>query len=190
MADQRFYEAFLIPSATWVIGKKIKPFCLRHRIFLEAIGSPFFSDDKDREITQSDLIIALKICADEPIGSPTLADRWLALRLWLSPALFRQGCKGILWHIDSSRLFPKFWERTDRQGSGSGASLPWHLIVACNLIKSGISYQDAFNMPEAKAIWLSSAFSIMGGAKLEILTTDDEALLDQLAKVEPSKPNE
>jgi hypothetical protein len=35
-------------------------------------------------------------------------------------------------------------------------------------------------MPEAKAIWLSTAFNIQAGAKLHLLTTDDEELIDRL----------
>jgi hypothetical protein len=35
-------------------------------------------------------------------------------------------------------------------------------------------------MPEAKAIWLSAVFSIQGGAKMDILSTDDEELIASL----------
>ena len=38
-------------------------------------------------------------------------------------------------------------------------------------------------MPESKAIWLSTIFGIYAGAKLDILTTDDEEMLDELAKL-------
>jgi hypothetical protein len=189
MADQRFYDAFLMPSATWVCGRKLKPFCIRHRIFLEGVGSAFFSEDQGKELTPGDLLLAIKICGDEVIGHPTWADRWLSFRMWISPEYFRAGCRAFLWHIDSSRLYPKFWERNDR-GGGSSINLPWQMMVVGNLIKNGVSYQDAFNMPEAKAVWLSATFSILNGSKLEILSTDDEALIDQLAKVEAQKPNE
>lgn len=189
MADQRFYDAFLMPGATWICGRKLKPFCLRHRIFLEGLGSPFFSEDGAKEITPADLLLALKICGDEVIGSPTWSDHWLTFRMWLSPEYYRAGCRAFLWHIDSTKLYPKFWERSDR-GGGSPISLPWQMLVIGNLIKNGISYQDAFNMPEAKAVWLSATFSILNGSKVEILTTDDEALIDELAKVRAQKPNE
>jgi hypothetical protein len=47
-------------------------------------------------------------------------------------------------------------------------------------------------MPESKAIWFSTIFSIHAGAKLDILSTDDEDLIDSLPKVErptDTKPN-
>jgi hypothetical protein len=59
-----------------------------------------------------------------------------------------------------------------------------------NLIKNGITYQDAMQMPESKAIWLSTAFAISAGAKLELLTTEEEELIDHLQQVEDSKKNE
>jgi hypothetical protein len=53
-----------------------------------------------------------------------------------------------------------------------------------------MSYSDALNMPEAKALWLATAFNIQQGAKLDILTTDDEELIDHLAELEAKKHNE
>jgi len=39
-------------------------------------------------------------------------------------------------------------------------------------------------MPEAKAFWLSAAFSIQQGSKLEFISTDDEDLIEQLSKID------
>lgn len=183
MADQRFLSAFLTPAVTVILGKKLKPFCLKHRLFLEGIGSPFL--EEQAELTAADLILALKVCADEPIAKPTLQDKWLNLRLHLSKALLARACSALLKHIDRHDSYPKFWERKDRR-AGSASTVPWQLSVACNLIRNGISYQDAFTMPEAKAFWLSAAFSIQQGSKLEFISTDDEALIDQLTQIDQS----
>jgi hypothetical protein len=191
MADQRFLSAFLTPAVTVILGKRLKPFCIKHRLFLEGIGSPFL--DEQTELTAADLIVALKICADEPINSPTLQDRWINFKLYLSKPLLARAASAFIKHIDRGDSHPRFWERKDKQAGGS-SSVPWQLSVAANLIRNGISYQDAFTMPEAKAFWLSAAFSIQQGSKLEFLSTDDEALIetlnliDQSAKVE-GKPN-
>jgi hypothetical protein len=42
-------------------------------------------------------------------------------------------------------------------------------------------------MPESKAIWLSTGFLISNGAKLDVLSTDDEDLLDSLSEIEAQK---
>lgn len=188
MADQRFLNAFLTPSVTLILGKKLKPFCLKHRLFLEGIGSPFL--EEHQELTAADLIIALKICANEPICKPTLQDKWLNFRLYMSKPLLAAGCSALLKHIDRHDSYPKFWERKDKR-SGSASTVPWQLSVAANLIRNGISYQDAFTMPEAKAFWLSATFCIQQGSKLEFISTEDEDLIDHLAKVSttPNPPD-
>jgi hypothetical protein len=183
MADQRFLSAFLTPAVTVILGKRLKPFCLRHRLFLEGIGSPFLQDQT--ELTAADLIVALKVCADERIDQPTLGDKWLNLKLTLSKPLLARGCAALIKHIDRADSYPKFWERKDRR-SGAASTVPWELSVACNLMRNGVSYQDAFNMPEAKAFWLSAAFSIQQGSKLEFISTDDEDLIAQLTQIDQS----
>jgi hypothetical protein len=52
-----------------------------------------------------------------------------------------------------------------------------------------VGYAEALTMPEAKAVWLSAVFSIQAGAKLEFLTTDDEALIDEMAKLGAQQNN-
>jgi len=153
--------------------------CLKHRIFLEGIASPFLREDA--QLTIPDLILALKVCSDELIDRPTLRDKWLGLRLALSDDLFRRGCRALVQHLDTTRDFPRFWERNDRK-TGGASSIPWQLNIVATLVRGGVSYADALLMPEARAVWLASVFSIHQGAKLEILTTDDETLIDQLAK--------
>ena len=194
MADQRFFAAFLTPSRTTILGFKLRPFCIQHRIWLEGIASPFI--EPDRELTPQDLIIALKICAGHSLDKPTWKDRWIAVRMQLSPELLADACKMFVAYMTTDATWPKFYQKKDRKSGGS-SSVPWQLSVVANLVKHGITYQDAMQMPEAKAIWLSTVFSIHDGAKLELLTTDDEdliahlnatrsATLDQSAKVEPT----
>jgi hypothetical protein len=179
MADRRFLNAHLIAARTNVLGRILLPFCIKHRIWLQAIDSPFLENDK--EIAPADLIVGLKVCAEEPFGKPTWADRWLMLRLTLDRKLFAEGCRAFVAHIDTQKDWPKFYEKKDSQRGGEG-TVPWQLSVVAALCKNGISYSEAMQMPEAKAIWLSTVFSIQGGAKMDILSTDDEELIASLEK--------
>ena len=87
--------------------------------------------------------------------------------------------------------WPQFWERKDESGSGGrNRGTPWALSILTNLTRSGINLETALNLPEAQAIWLSASSSIAQGATLDILTTEDEALLDELARVEKKPENE
>jgi hypothetical protein len=180
VADQRFLSAFLTPASTLVCGRKLRPFCIKHRLFLEGIESPFLQEDL--EITDQDIIIALKVCAEEPIGDPTWRDIWLGVRFALSKDYKRRAAMAVIRHISTQANFPKFYERTDRKNYGA-SNVPWQLTIVANLCRNGVSYAEAMTMPEAKAVWLSAVFSIQAGAKLEFLSTDDEALIDELAKI-------
>lgn len=137
---------------------------------------------EDQEITAQDIIIVLKVCAEEPIGDPTWRDIWLGVRFALSEDYKRRAALAVIRHITTQLNFPKFYERTDRKNYGE-SNVPWQLTVVANLCRNGVSYSEAMTMPEAKAVWLSAVFSIQAGAKLDFLSTDDEALIDELAKI-------
>jgi hypothetical protein len=185
MADQRFFNAFLTPARTIILGKKLKPFSLKHRIFLEGIVSPYLQ--ADQELSPADLIIALKICANESLDSLSLWDKWLGLRMTLSKELFAQASLSFVRYVNQPESYPKFYQK--KEAGSSAEQMPWQLCILATLIRNGISYEAALTMPEAKAIWLSTAFNIQAGAKLELLTTDDEDLIDRLkAEAAGQKP--
>ena len=179
MADRRFLNSCIVPGVTNILGYKLKPFCIQHRLWLEAIDTVFFKPDA--EIKIGDLITALKICSHQTLGKPTWHDRWVGFRLATSKDLQIRAAKAFVMYIDTSDCWPKFYERKSTASGDSG--VPWQLSVVCNLVKNGIGYEEALLMPESKAIWLSTIFGIYAGAKLDILTTDDEAMLDDLAKL-------
>lgn len=180
--DRRFLNAFLTPSRTLVEGYSLKPFCLKHRIWLTGIGSPFMEDDKP--ITVPDLLLALRICSEQNLDKPGWRDRWIAFRLTLDEERFKRACQAMVAHMDGTETWPRFWERKDREGSADAT--PWALSLLCNLMKHGVSYADALQMPEPRAIWLSAAFSIGEGAKLEFLSTEMEEEIDGFLSGQPS----
>lgn len=181
--DRRFLNAFLTPSSTTVEGYVLKPWCLKHRLWLMGIGSPFMQDDA--EIGVPELITALRVCSERGLGRLTLRERWLAWRLTRDKERFTRACKSFHGHMDGSLTWPRFWNRKDGEGEGSG-STPWPLLVICNLVKHGMSYEHALQMPESKALWMSAAFAIGEGAKLEFLSPEMEAEIDAFLSSQPS----
>ena len=180
MADLRFLASCIVPKRTRILGKTLKPFCLKYRLWLSAIESPFLKADK--EIKIEDLIIALKVCSGESLDRAKLSDYWSAIKLTLFKDIRISAFKAFIDYSMTNDSWPKFYDN-NKNSSGSSTGLPWELSVIANLTRNGISYEEALNMPEASAIWLSTAFSMHAGAKLELLTTDDEALIDHLAKL-------
>ena len=182
--DQRFLRAFLTPRATRLAGYDLFPWCLKHRLWLEALDHPIL---KGRPCTPAELVFFAKVCAEKPVGKVTFRDRWHTARL----ARPRDLNSAIDTAIDHMRVdcWPKFWERKEKDGAGGrNRGMPWVLSILCNLIKAGHTLDDALNLPECQAIWLSSGASIQAGGELDFLTTEDEELLDELQRVKADPP--
>ena len=180
MADLRFLASCIVPKRTRILGKSLKPFCLKYRLWLQAIESPFLEPEKGIKI--QDLIIALKICSNETLDKKKLRDYWIYFSLLINQDKRIKAFEAFITYTSTHENWPKFYEDS-KNTSGSSTGLPWELGVIANLCKNGISFEQAINMPEATCIWLSTAFGIQAGAKINLLTTDDEALIDHLAKL-------
>jgi hypothetical protein len=180
--DKRFLRAFLTPSRIKVEGYTLFPWCLKYRIWLEGIESPLMR--QDAPITVPDLVIALQVCSETGVGRLGWRERWLGLMLTVFPRRFEQACRVFIAYSQNQDAWPKFYEKKEGKG-GPSSAMPWELAVICNLVSHGVSYPDALQMPETRAIWLSTAFAINDGGELHLLTTDDEALIDSLSNVEP-----
>ena len=181
--DKRFVRAFTEPSRVRILGRFVYPFCLKHRLHLIAVGSPLVLEGKP--ITASDLLLAVKICAEEPIDKVTFRDQWEAFKMRHKAGyLDEEAAKFIAFtHLSE---WPKFWEKQGRD-SGSVNTVPWVLQIVCNLMKHGYTEERAWMMPEAQAVWMSTGFNSIGqgGSEIQLLTTEEEELLDQSARVEP-----
>ena len=176
----RFLSAFTDPAQIKMLGRFVSPFSLLRRLQLDSIESPFVVPGKD--VRPLDLLIAVKICAGEPIGKLTLKDRFYLARLSSSEVYFvKQMCRFTEFVLIES--WPKFWEKTAKHHNSSG--MPWVLTVVCNLMKHNVSEERAWTMPESQAIWLHSCFAISEGADMKVLTKEDE---DLIAKLETETP--
>ena len=180
--DKRFLAAFLTPRATRLLGYTLYPWCLKHRLQLTALESPLITG---KDVTVGDLIIFAKVCAEKPLdGRIGLNDRWHLLRLGFSKDGLLKSYRLAGEHMRAD-TWPKFWDQPKTEGGEARCGgIPWALSVLSNLLRNGLTLEEALHLPEAQAVWLSTANSVHAGAKIEVLTTDDEALLDSLATVE------
>ena len=173
--DKRCLSAFTDPCRLVVLGRYVDPFSLLRRLQLEAVESPFVVPGKD--VRPLDLLIAVKICAGEPIGKLTLKDRFYLARLSTSERYFvKQMSRFTEFVLIES--WPKFWEKKAKHANTTG--MPWVLTVVCNLMNHGVTEERAWTMPESQAIWLHSCFAIGEGADMKVLTKEDEDLIAKL----------
>lgn len=178
--DRRFVQAFTEPARVRILGRLVYPFCLKHRLQLLALDSPF-TREGDPPITAADILLAVKVCAEESL-EPTWKDTWQGIKMTRSKSyLLAEGAKFM--QYASNVNWPKFWEQQQKDGNTTGS--PWILSVVCNLVKNGVPEERAWNMPESQAIWLSTGFiANEPGSGIKVLTTEEEEMLDQAARVE------
>lgn len=176
--DERFLRAFTDPAESKILGRLVYPFCLRHRLQLLALGSPFVKDmDFVRPL---DLLVAVKVLAGEPIGKLTNAELGEIVQLSDDNDLMLRECRKLR-EFMLEQNHPKFWEKdTGRAGSNG---IPWILNIVTSLITSGISERRAWEMPECQAIWLATGFATLKGAELKVLTSDDEYMMANFDKI-------
>lgn len=176
--DERFLRAFTDPAQTKFLGRLVSPFCLRHRVTLTSLGSPFMVNDGN--FRPLDLLVAVKVCAGEPIGKLTNAELGEIIELNDNPKRFIEGCiefKGYM--LEDNH--PKFWHKDSTSAGTNG--VPWVLNIVSTLAANGVPYKDAWEMPECQAIWMATAFATMKGANLKVLTTEDEYLQANFKKI-------
>jgi hypothetical protein len=177
--DKRATSAFTDPGLTKLLGRFVSPFCLLHRVQLEAAESPLLRAGSG--IRPLDLLVAVKICSGERLDKLSWKDSWYLGKMTSNADYFSEQIERFSNYVLVS-AWPKFWERKSKSMETSG--IPWPLSVVANLIANGISEDRAWTMPECQAIWLNSSFAVVKGADLKVLTTDDEELIEQLEKSE------
>jgi len=175
--DRRFTSAFTDPANTILLGRFVSPFCLLHRVQLEAAESPLLKSGVG--IRPLDMLVAVKICSGERLDKITWKDSWYLGKMTSNGDYFADQIDRFAQFVLVT-AWPKFWEKKAKAAESSG--VPWPLSVVSNLIANGIPEERAWKMPECQAIWLNSAFAINKGAELKVLTTEDEELIETLEK--------
>jgi hypothetical protein len=183
MNDDRYLTAFLSLPSRRILGRKVFPFSLRHRLILETVGSPLLKQGE--EIRREDLILALRIVATDgynlDIKSPTWRDYWLNLRLARNPYLIQFGAIQFAAYLEDYCTGPALWRA--RGGAGMDSGIHWTLGVVLGLMKIGFTEAEAWAMPEGRAVFYYTADQIRRGAEVQIMTTEEEEVLNKSASI-------
>ena len=185
--DLRFIKAFTEPGETVLLGYRMRPFSLKHRLALHAIESPFVTADKPMSVI--DLFQAVKICSEKSIRKLTFIDVLRMSRIKAKPELMEQYAKAFHAYSNVSH-WPKFWDR-GRQNASSSKGVPWILAVVSNLITNGWEEEAAWSLPETQAIWYHTAISIRNGNDVSLQSDEDDDIIKnfkQFAEEAKAKP--
>jgi hypothetical protein len=176
--DARYLQATtVLPRQDKVCGRTLRPFCLRHRVALEAISSPFMNM-KDMKFDPINVVIAARILSTydkEEMARPlSFIEKLYVARMTFDRKYYSRCIGMIVGCIQVSLSYPKFWQKDENNENRQFEKIPFPLACVANLARNGVSLEEAWTMPEGEAVWMSVANSIHDGAKIDILSTDEE----------------
>lgn len=186
--EPQLLKSFIARDAVPVMGRRLRPFSLAHRIALTAFGSPVLKPGS--QMGPTDLVFALRVCATaNPLANltpkPTLGDKWLALRLALSQELQARALCEFAGYLAEHTSHPELWAK---QARGESDNIDWPLHVIGTLMRAGVSYHDALHMSEGRATWLQVVLARQNGAELSVVSEREKAAMKQLETLNAKKP--
>jgi hypothetical protein len=182
--DGRFLDAFtLLPRQRVICGYETKPLCLRHRLVLTRLKSPFV--DGNPEISPANVLVAAKIMSAHTLGDmlsdkPSKQDLAETQRMIDDVDYFVAQVGKIYDCIRDQSHWPTFWKKTT---TGGNRGVPWILSIVCGLVKGGVPLEDAWTMPESQAVWMQAAIAVSNGADIDILSDEDIAAQRKLDEI-------
>ena len=180
--DARYLQATtVLPHQDKVCGRTLRPFCLRHRIALETIESPFL-DPANKKFDPVQVVMAARILSTydkEEMARPlSFIEKLYVARMAISKKYYSRCVGTILGCIKYSLSYPKFWQKEEKKGNKRYEDIPFPLSCVASLCRNGVSLEEAWTMPEGEAVWMSVANAIYNGAKLDIISTEQEKDLE------------
>lgn len=164
-------------------GYKLRPFCLRHRLTLQAIDSPYLpGSPKLGQAEPADLLLAARVCsiADpfEAVNDGSWKDAFLFLRATADPIWYLKQVKSWRTYMQDTATHPMVATKTDQPGRRD-RGLDWMLSVVVSLMEMGFTEEEAWTMPEGRAMFYFFARAIREGAEIDIVTTDHDRRIPQ-----------
>ena len=179
--------ATILPPTLKVCGVRLLPFCLRHRVVLEALNSPVLGSIE--AVTPSDLLMAVRTLSTldlDAMRKPlTLRESWFLAYYTYRPTKFYAEVLKLLTYFNAQSLWPRFWEK----GSAKDGGIPWQLAIVAVLTRNGCTLDEAWTMPEAEAVWLHIANCRAEGAKVDVVSETEWDAMEKYRKEEETKTN-
>jgi len=146
---------------------------------LEAMESPFL-DIGEKSITPFDLVVASRVLStydyEEMVRPLSFFDKVRIWRLSRNRLAFINELAKLIGVMTTSCSYPKLWKKED--SGRKSENVPWVLSCISNLVNHGCSLEEAWTMPEGEAVWLSIANAIANGNKIDVISTDDEEMME------------
>lgn len=177
---QDFFEAF-INERHKVLGKNLKPFCLNHCLYLEAIESPFMKiiNGDEVSVSRKDLELAVLICsADRDILS-AVKNPYAIKNIQMKFHKFKRGLTAFLGYLTDFLTIPDVWDKSEGETT---LNSPWILSKATLLLtKTNMTHSEIWSMPLGQLLWYSACIAELEGV-VEIQSEAEKQALDELER--------
>lgn len=175
------YLGALLPLPARVLGNRLLPFTLGHRLILERLGNPFVTSGP---VEIPDLLTGIIVCTRAPDDAWRALDSWRALwhartlgwRSRLSGADYLSTCAAFRAYVEDGSRLPSFWQKDNRKR----LAVPLTLLVKVYLQKElGYSHDEAMNRPWGAALHeYCVALSIAG--QLDLIDADEAEFVNNI----------
>ncbi len=178
--NEQFAEAF-INTEHRVLGRKLKPFCLRHCLYLEAIGSPFMGviNGEGVPIKREDLELAVLICSsdsDDVIKSMAKGNTISTLSMRFRR--FKPNCTKFASYLADYISLPKTWEKSSKNSKSPKINAPWILSkVMFFITKTSLTLKEAWELPLGELMWYLATFAEQEGG-LDFVSEKEQDLIN------------
>jgi len=183
--------ATILQPSIEVCGVRLLPFCLRHRVALEAIDSPVMNPAKP--VTPAHLVAATKILSSfnlADMATPaTLREMFWVSRMQFSEKILVAEVAKLIAYLNQQAFWPRFWEKDSAAGETNKNGIPWQLAVIASLTRNGCTLEEAWTMPEAEAIWMHIAHSTALGAEVSVMSDVEYEAIQKYKKEQANQTN-
>lgn len=186
--EKRWIKATTILRPTIkVAGVRLLPFCLRHRVALEALESPAI--DTTKLIGPTDLVLAARVLSThnlDDIRKPwTIAEQFRIALYNHSPKRFLEEVAKLVTYFEAQSLWPRLWQKDEKPKS---VAIPWQLTIVAALVRNGYAPEAAWTLPESEAIWIYFANCKAEGATVEIISDEEWEAMEKAKAAGPQLP--
>jgi hypothetical protein len=115
------------------------------------------------------------------VGAPmNLREQFYLIWLNASQDRLARAVGRVLGIMFESCSYPKIWTKQEKKVK---ENIPWTLACVANNVRHGCSLEEAWTMPEGEAVWMSISHGIYNGSDVQIVSTDDDAMLDDFDNI-------
>ncbi len=180
--DKRFIIPFIAPPIWDVEGYKLAPYCIKHILQLQAVGSPFVVGGVPMP---QDVVLFLRICHKDNNDftniKPNWIDKALLMKMKISDNFYKSIVEQCILYITEYSQSPKIIS-TGSNGSKKFTNKEFFpellTLIGLLITKTTITEQEALTMPYGKAIWYTAVIGVVEGADVRVLSTDEEESVD------------